>query len=233
MSDLDIPSTMKHLDISSTKQQSRLELLPLELKCIIVKSLTYPTLIALSQTNHYFHSSIHPPSSPPSEKSAFLKVAETFPQHAESFGCYHCFRVLPRIAFAENQIKKKHGKGKAKGSNRLCFACGVAKGLYRPRRLQWIVRGEDASMRYCNRCRRPRKGLHCDHCRLCEGCLGLTEKFEGVVCPRCCFSRIVGERVRSKGESRYLDDEFSRWLDESCDDFPRGCFIVRVREGRR
>ncbi len=109
--------------IMPEKELSGLQTLPLELQLNIAEYLDYGSLLALRRTNRHLHNLADRIKCSDLEKSTFVRAAEQYPQHANNFGCYRCYRVLPASEFADRQIRRAYGKGNAKTLNRLCFDC--------------------------------------------------------------------------------------------------------------
>jgi hypothetical protein len=148
-----------------------LGVLPRELLHEITLQLDYPTRIALGQCNRYLMASASPQTCSTEEKRAFVRMAESFPQHATNLGCYRCLRVLPRSNFADKQIRKSRGKGNSQGCQRFCFSCALEASIYCPGSR---VTKDGIELWVCYRCRKPKAGW-CARCRECAECLRLYQ----------------------------------------------------------
>jgi hypothetical protein len=134
--------------------------------------LDYRARIALLQTNRYFRASVSPQACSAEDKRAFVHAAESFRQNADGFGCYRCFRVLPRSDFAEKQIRGHRGRGNSKGYQRFCFPCAEKYSIYTPGS-QLIKSG--VRLWVCYQCRKPKEGRLCIRCGKFEECVALNQ----------------------------------------------------------
>lgn len=166
------------------KLSCKLENLPREVQDQIVAELDYSSFIALSQTSLFFHTAFPPESSPQGTKTAFVLRAENFSRHClNGYGCFRCFRVLPRERFGDKQLKTPRGKGGVQSYKRFCVDCGLNSNGYS---VGSIVKQKGLEKVVCFRCKIPREGMHCRCCHLCQECLRIPRGSnypDG--CPRC------------------------------------------------
>lgn len=165
---------------------NKLDSLPTELARKVVESLDFATLIALSQTCRFYRNVTELPLKECHEytKTMFVAQAETFPQNrANGFGCYSCFRVLPRDRFGREQTKGWLEKGGCDAMFRFCFDCGLKTGSYRA---GYILEQGDTVKMVCYLCASFREGRFCRVCLRCQECLGIPEGSDWPEeCPWC------------------------------------------------
>lgn len=145
--------------------------LPTELQFQIMNDLDYKSILALQQTSKYFNDlSYHCDNQ---RKTDLIFGAEMFDRHnknlhAKSFGCYTCFRVLPKSNFGKRRIRGKRGKDGSEATSRFCVECARKHHLCSPGSM---VNTESVLRLKCAICEEWQTTKFCRRCRKCEACL--------------------------------------------------------------
>lgn len=178
--------------------------LPHEVHLAIIDSLydatvldDVPAVIALSQTNRYFHSFCdHKKLCSRSKIIRFLLLAEDFDKYEfgpdgrcrdfDGYACFTCCKVLPDHKFAEHQTVGARGRSRKHQLWRVCTACARSLGKVAEAGSR-VVEGRVQKWTYAS-CRKAKERGFCKMCLVCKDC--------HVTCRPCCSEVCHRPRVR-------------------------------------
>ncbi len=152
---------------SGTDEQPGLTNLAGELQDLIIINLHPSAAIALSQTNHHFHSCVSLHRLPFPVLLEYFQEKELLSTHSDDYACYTCLRLQPRSNFAWKQTRTPRGKTGKHAHKRVCLSCGIGTGKHTPGSMMKI--GADLQVR-CNSCKSLQKRF-CRSCRWCDSCI--------------------------------------------------------------
>lgn len=138
-----------------------------ELQNLIITNLHPSAAIALSQTNHHFHSCVSLHRLPFSTVVDYFRDKELLPMRSHDFACYTCLRLKHRSAFAKRQTKSRRGKVGQAATERMCLDCGFTNGKHTPGSPMKI--GAELQV-YCFACTTLKRRF-CIHCHWCDSCI--------------------------------------------------------------
>lgn len=153
-----------------------LQRLPAELQFHIMDELDYRSILALQQTNRFFNEL--PYHCDDQRKSDLVFGAEPcdrhkFNHHVKFFGCYKCFRILPRSHFGKRQVRGKRSKYGSERCSRFCLECADKyQLLYRgdtSNKVNTVNEGYTPRIK-CKVCDEWKEPQFCRRCRVCEPC---------------------------------------------------------------
>ena len=126
---------------------------------------------ALRYVNGHFHESLALDRSKYStERYNYLHAVETSTWHPrkDDFACHDCDMMKPKKDFSKTQTKGKRGKNGYEYSLRVCMACAVRQGQFKPGS---VVKTNDRteSQIFCRACSTLQREW-CAHCRFCRKC---------------------------------------------------------------
>ncbi|PYI36392.1 hypothetical protein BP00DRAFT_300247, partial [Aspergillus indologenus CBS 114.80] len=95
--------------------------LPTEIHQLITQCLDFMSLIRLKMTCRHFSALI-----PPLSVEQMMKVEDSaVGRQRDLYTCRDCMRLLPRIRFADNMVKKKRARSAVEAGKRFCVDCGI------------------------------------------------------------------------------------------------------------
>lgn len=160
--------------------------LPNELQDLIVTNLHPTAVIALSQTNRYYHSTVSLHRLPPDTVREFLNRLEwrlgnftMLGTSRERYACYKCLCLKPAMSFSDPEVKYH---------DRQCLECDLQDGRAKPGVIYFscyhdpsiicveFLKAQGVFCRGCDACASclDKKGVEfCVDCGWCYTCVGL------------------------------------------------------------
>lgn len=156
--------------------------LPTELLQQIIDYLNFLTRVKLSTVNKHLSIITCPEKCNQHDKRAALLSAESFPQNANAFGCFRCFKVLPASAFDDWRIgidypwsdrplyatSYHNRKGGRDSHRRHCLDCSFRLQLHTAGEIMYL---QGVRMVVCIQCGNLKAWPVCPDCRICGECL--------------------------------------------------------------
>ena len=199
-----------------------LPLLPNELQDLIIENLHPTAAIALSQTNHYYHSVISLKRLNPDVVRQFLRDLEQLRRNRISpfkkLACYRCLCLKRYWHFTLAQCPYSTiNEHPEKWQKRQCVNCDVADGDLKPGDI--YTHDDGSNFLACSECLNPRKRF-CAQCRCCARCL---EKRAILCCEGCSWCDACADSKSLEWESEmiqlYLHDKSLRPGDKRATDY--------------
>ncbi|KAL8889271.1 MAG: hypothetical protein Q9205_005332 [Flavoplaca limonia] len=126
---------------------------------------------ALRCVNGHFHESLALDRSKYStERYNYLHAVETSTWHPrkDNFACHDCDKMKPKKDFSKTQTKGKRGKNGYQNSLRVCMACAVRQGHFKPGSVVKTNDGTESQI-FCRACSTLQREW-CAECRFCRKC---------------------------------------------------------------